>query len=486
MSLNRSLSSQSQYCTIHINPNSTAADVCNAVARKRNLLYTEDEYELVMCDGDGEQSYETILGAEDQPHQFQQSAAKHGHLGDFHFVFRKVNDDTGSEADDADSDADSETDMFPTQSHVKHHGKYPAAWMEKRGKNHRAWRKRYFVLIDNELLYYKRRDVYEQNKDPIARIELVNPPGIIKILPPETIRKNHSITTLFCFDIHTPKRVYSLRIDNYNDMIFWVKKLSRRNEPNELIDGLDALVHDSEHLHSNDDEQVMEQFSTLEAILEEKDATDAYMKYLQSNHNEEFIHFWLDLKKYLNDYESSSSEVQERFAVELYEKYIASGGKYQLSEIKSKHRLALKTQIEDGIATLEMFDDIKNSVFDHLNRDSYIFFNSSEYFRFIVTYKHHGNDKDYEWVDRFEDRIESDNRERQRHILSSNQSILHSHGKNTMSVINKHNINSPVVRKGKTSPVLTGRSRNGIGSQSVRSPSPSYLGGNSPSPLKDQ
>ena len=102
--------------------------------------------------------------------------------------------------------------------------------------------------------------------------------------------------------------------------------------------------------------------------------------------------------------------------------------------------------------------------------------------KMIVTCKHRQNDKDYEWVDRFEDRIESDNRERQRHILSSNQSILHSHSKNTMSVINKHNINSPVVRKGKSSPVLADRTRNGTVSVSVKSPSPAYLGGDSQSP----
>ena len=121
---------------------------------------------------------------------------------------------------------------------------------------------------------------------------------------------------------------------------------------------------------------------------------------------------------------------------------IASGSKYQLSEIKSKHRSTLKEQIQSGMATREMFDDKKDSVFDHLNRDSYIFFNSSEYFRFIVTFKHHGNHTDYEWVEQFEDRIESDNREQERHILSSNQNIWHNHGKNTMSVINKHhNIN---------------------------------------------
>ena len=157
------------------------------------------------------------------------------------------------------------------------------------------------MLIGNELVYYKRRDVYEQNKDPIARIELVNPPGIINILPPETIRKNNSITTLFCFNIHTPKRVYSLRIDNYNDMIFWVKKLLRRNEPNELIDGLDTLVHESELLHSNDDEMVMEQFSTLEAILDHEDATEAYLRYgnvqsvpwcVSGRVKENEAHFW--------------------------------------------------------------------------------------------------------------------------------------------------------------------------------------------------
>eukprot|EP01084_Bolivina_argentea_P019430 36119_1 len=164
-------SAQSQYCTITISATSTASDVCNAVARKRNLLYTDEDYELAMCDGDGQASYETILGGNDQPHQFQQSAAKHGHLGDFHFVFRRANGDD-SDGDD-DSDCDSEPDIFGRrQPKQMAYGKHPAAWMEKRGKNHKAWRRRYFVLIDNELLYYKRRDVYEHHKEPISRIEL--------------------------------------------------------------------------------------------------------------------------------------------------------------------------------------------------------------------------------------------------------------------------------------------------------------------------
>ena len=102
-----------QYTIVTITSQSSAADVCAAVARKRNLLYSEDEYELVMCDGDGKASYETRLNPEDQPHQFQQSAAKHGHLGDFHFVFRKHSEDDQSDGDETDQD-DSEPDIFGT------------------------------------------------------------------------------------------------------------------------------------------------------------------------------------------------------------------------------------------------------------------------------------------------------------------------------------------------------------------------------------
>ena len=324
--------------------------------------------------------------------------------------------------------------------------------MEKRGKTHRAWRRRYFVLIGNELLYYKRRDVYENNKDPIARIELVSPPGIIKILPPETIRKNGGHTqTMFLFDIHTPKRVYSLRIDNYDDMIFWVKALSRRNEPNELIDGMHLLVSQSEILHSNDDEVVMDKFSDLQTILNDKDATDSYMKYLQSIHNEEFIHFWLDLKQFLKNYALSSRDLQKRFATELYSKYIKSNAKYQLSEIKSKHRTKLKKQIENGLIVQDMFDDVKQSVFDYLNRDAFKFFNSSEYFRFIVTYKRNDNEYDekYSWPSKFEQEIEVKNEKRNKYILSSNKNIIHNHAnrsKNTLSMINTYTAHSPVLR----------------------------------------
>lgn len=107
----------SQYTTVPITCTTTASEVCMNVAKKRNVEYNESnpEYELVMCDGDGHESFDRLLSPNDIPWQFQQSAAKHGHLGDFHFKFRTV-----SEESDTDSD-DSEKFFFPgNQCPIKH------------------------------------------------------------------------------------------------------------------------------------------------------------------------------------------------------------------------------------------------------------------------------------------------------------------------------------------------------------------------------
>lgn len=116
---NASNSSSAQYTIVPITSNSSASDVCAAVARKRNLLYSDEEYALVMCDGDGDRQYETRLSPDDKPHQHQQSAAKHGHLGDFHFVFKRVNDDDNeTDVEDTD-DNDSDAEMFQAATQIK-------------------------------------------------------------------------------------------------------------------------------------------------------------------------------------------------------------------------------------------------------------------------------------------------------------------------------------------------------------------------------
>ena len=72
-----------------------------------------------MCDGDGDVKYETRLSPDDQPHHFQQSAAKHGHLGDFHFVFKRVNGDDDETDNDEDTDADSDAEIFQQATQIK-------------------------------------------------------------------------------------------------------------------------------------------------------------------------------------------------------------------------------------------------------------------------------------------------------------------------------------------------------------------------------
>ena len=67
------------------------------------------------------------------------------------------------------------------------------------------------------------------------------------------------------------------------------------------LDGIDALVSSFEQLHSIQDEAVMERSSTLTAMLKDGAATD-----------EEFIHFWLDARKYAADYARSSKDKQRR------------------------------------------------------------------------------------------------------------------------------------------------------------------------------
>eukprot|EP00483_Globobulimina_turgida_P013171 UN13195 len=101
-----------------------------------------------------------------------------------------------------------------------------------------------------------------------------------------------------------------------------------------------------------------------------------------------------------------------------------------------------------------MFDDIKHSIFHYLNRDSGKFFNSSEYFRFIVTYKHASTSPscvslekhcNLEWPKQFEQKIESNNREKHKYIMSSNQNILHNHSAKYSLKSYPNTLHSPVL-----------------------------------------
>lgn len=299
-----------QYTIVPISNKSSADDVCLLVAKRRNLVdyddYHPNKYELVMKDSDGQTIYETVLQSSDIPWNFQQSAATHGHLGDFRFVFRikaqtankKTNqekkpqtkrmrslrfmhmrsssdisrssttsitkklrievDGNSSEDDDNPSDDESIHSSLISPNLLSSKGndqlQYPCIWMDKRGKTHKAWKKRFFVMVEHELLYFKKRSHFfssgggrksshKAKQLILGRIELQNPVPIINIL---TSRKN---ANYFHFSIHTPQRIYSLRTRFLNEMIFWVKILMRKNETNQVIQGLSEFIAQSEQIH---------------------------------------------------------------------------------------------------------------------------------------------------------------------------------------------------------------------------------------------
>lgn len=311
--------------------------------------------------------------------------------------------------------------------------------MEKRGKTNRSWKKRYFVLIDDNLWYYKDKATYDKKKDPIASIQLTKPAAIIKVVfdgennnnktsanvtesqlrdinntshhlsRRNNGRNNKNNAHFYYFDIHTPKRIYSMKINDYDSMIEWIHRLQRRNEPNEILTALDSLMADSEYMHGIDDEKTLDSFATIDDILTNESARKYYRSYLKSNYIDEFIDFWDELTHYLSEYHTSSQSKQYSMAKKIFDQFIARGAKKELSEIRSHMRKHIKAALDTQMVTKEMFEDIQTSVYNHLNADVGKFFNSIDYYKFIVTYKQSNitteelNSNKYQWPHNFKD-----------------------------------------------------------------------------------
>eukprot|EP01084_Bolivina_argentea_P222345 376350_1 len=136
-----------------------------------------------------------------------------------------------------------------------------------------------------------------------------------------------------------------------------------------------------------------------------------------------------------------------------------------------------------------MFNDIKCDIFDYLNRDSNKFFNSNEYFRFIVTYNHRKvnkniisniSNKQYEWPQQFEETIAYNNKEKHKYILSTNQNILHNH---SAKYLNSYkNIHSPVLRNRPQTPITLTYVKSSHSNHSNSSHSHSHKNGSLNSP----
>lgn len=153
----------------------------------------------------------------------------------------------------------------------------------------------------------------------------------------------------------------------------------------------------------------MEKFNTIDDVLEDRLATDTYMKFLRNNHNEEFVRFWLDLQKYISVFNIISEEKKMQFAKELFHQYIDNQASNQLSQINSRIRKKIEYEMNSKNVTIDMFDEVKSVVLSFMKSNSFEFFNSNEFYLFIITYKSNERsdvcEYNYEWPSHLEKQI---------------------------------------------------------------------------------
>ena len=171
------------------------------------------------------------------------------------------------------------------------------------------------------------------------------------------------------------------------------------------------------HVQGDRDEEMLEKFNSLDAVLSDRSATIAYKRYLHSHQPfaEKYLLFWIDLKVYLAEYHLSSVAAQQESARELQRKYFDSGARYELAAVSSSIASAINSnanpiskqksidgflkpqliasirhKIETNMVTREMFAEVQQTIYHFLLANINQFFESDEFFRFIVTFNQYG------------------------------------------------------------------------------------------------
>lgn len=149
-------------------------------------------------------------------------------------------------------------------------------------------------------------------------------------------------------------------------------------------------------------------FNSLDSVLADDNALDAYQRFLHSQHNEEFILFWIHLQQFLTEYHMRSTKKEQReLANKIYSLYLKSGAQYELSQINPTMLKKIKIKIDSNLISSDMFSDIQRVIYNHLNQNIYSFFASNEFFRFIIAFNHRTTFDDeeeiYEWPKYFEE-----------------------------------------------------------------------------------
>eukprot|EP00808_Paulinella_micropora_P032030 g49832.t1 len=270
------------WTTVNVNPTDTAEEVCQAIARKRNLQpRAKDDYALYVHEINANNTFERRLEKSEIPCSIQENVRKHGCMEGFKLVYKPNLQRTDDAALDDGSGSDEE--MFGTST-IATDDCDKAGYLEKRGKRNTAWRERWFVLQDRKLYYHRARDGPQISFIPIHE-------AVIRLFPGQDT----------VFSIDTKLRIYFLRARNRDEAHQWIKELNRHTdvvEENERIDMIQASIDSLELDRAEQEETYVRMISSLSGILTNGIALDWFMDFLVDTNCEQNLLFWTRAEDY--------------------------------------------------------------------------------------------------------------------------------------------------------------------------------------------
>eukprot|EP00455_Lapot_gusevi_P028190 TRINITY_DN299_c0_g1_i4.p1 TRINITY_DN299_c0_g1~~TRINITY_DN299_c0_g1_i4.p1 ORF type:complete len:397 (-),score=74.86 TRINITY_DN299_c0_g1_i4:1146-2336(-) len=301
------------WATIPTKVSTTAKQVCDLIARKRNLAFT-DHYYLYACEVTDEHLFERRLEDDEVPLEIRESVRKHGQLDSFRLVYKPS---TQRRDDDAQGNSSGSDEEFFSQSQ-KMENCDRCGYIEKRGQRNTAWRERWFVLQGDKVYYFKS---HTHNK-AITFIPLAD--SVVREAPGRKKRE-------FMFEINTKQRIYQLRAKSHADMMSWIRDLQKAttvNLENDAIDEAERMIENAEYASATADENLSAEVSTLQGLLANPSLLNHFMTFVEEQHSEENLLFWLDAQ----DYAMIERDEEERIAraLEIFERYLQIGAEYEL------------------------------------------------------------------------------------------------------------------------------------------------------------
>uniref|UniRef100_A0A6B2LIL6 PH domain-containing protein n=1 Tax=Arcella intermedia TaxID=1963864 RepID=A0A6B2LIL6_9EUKA len=156
-----------------------------------------------------------------------------------------------------------------------------AGWMTKQGGNFKTWKRRWFVLKNNKIYYFKRQ------KD----IEVT---GIIELHPNSSVKPVQIKGKNFVFSVSTPTRVYFMFPEAEEDEQFWI----------EAIQGtLDKMNGKGAEPQKTNQVQIQEPVKNEVTMSAKLDIVRKVVQFLNSEDSKviEFWQIWKDSLPKLNE-----------------------------------------------------------------------------------------------------------------------------------------------------------------------------------------